>query len=38
MQCGIHKQHSTTDHLVRLESFATEAFAQQQHVVGVFLT
>ena len=36
MQCGFHKQQSTNDHLVRLESFVREAFAQRQHVVGVF--
>ena len=27
---------STTDHLVRLESFVREAFAQRQHAVVVF--
>ena len=27
MQCGFRKQRSTTDHLVRLESFVREAFA-----------
>ena len=26
LQCGFRKQHSTTDHLVRLESFISEAF------------
>jgi len=36
MQCGFRKQRSTTDHLVRLESFVREAFAQRQHAVGVF--
>ena len=35
MQCGFRKQHSTTDHLVRLESFVREAFAQ---LSGSFLT
>ena len=35
MQCGFRKQRSTTDHLVRLESFVREAFAQR-HAVGVF--
>jgi len=36
MQCGFRKQHSTNDHLVHLESFVREAFAQRQHAVGVF--
>jgi len=36
MQCGFRKQRSTTDHLVRLESFVREAFAQRQHAVGDF--
>ena len=36
MQCGFRKQRSTTDHLVRLESFVREAFVQRQHAVGVF--
>jgi len=36
MQCGFRKQRSTTDHLVRLESFVREPFAQRQHAVGVF--
>ena len=36
MQCGFRKQRSTTDHLVRLESFVREAFVQHQHAVGVF--
>ena len=31
MQCGFRKQRSTTDHLVRLESFVREAFIQRQH-------
>ena len=29
MQCGFRRQHSTNDHLVCLESFVREAFAQQ---------
>jgi len=29
-------QRSTTDHLVRLESFIREAFIQRQHAVAVF--
>jgi len=36
MQCGFRKQRSTTNHLVQLESFVREAFAQRQHAVGVF--
>jgi len=36
MQCGFRKQSSTNDHLVRIESFVREAFAQRQHAVGVF--
>jgi len=36
MHCGFRKQRSTTDHLVRLEYFVREAFAQRQHAVGVF--
>ena len=35
-QCGFRKDHSTTDHLVRLESFVREAFANNQQVVAVF--
>ena len=36
LHCGFRKQRSTTDHLVRLEYFVREAFAQRQHAVGVF--
>ena len=36
MQCSFRKQRITTNHLVRLESFVREAFALQQHAVGVF--
>jgi len=36
MQCGFRNQRSTTDHLVRLESFGRKAFSQRQHAVGVF--
>ena len=36
LQCGLSKQRSTTDHLVRLESFIREAFIQLQHAVAVF--
>ena len=36
VQCGFRKHRSTTDHLVRLESFVREAFIQRQHAVAVF--
>ena len=36
LQCGFHKQRSTTDHLVRLDSFIREAFIQRQHAIAVF--
>ena len=36
LQCGFRKQRSTTDHLIRLESFIREAFIQRQHAVAVF--
>jgi len=36
MQCGFRKRRSTTDHLVCLESFVRESFAQRQHAVEVF--
>ena len=35
-QCGFRKQHSTLDHLVRLESFIREAFARKRQVLAVF--
>jgi hypothetical protein len=35
-QSGFRKQRSTTDQLVRLESFMREAFVCRQHVVAVF--
>ena len=35
-QAGFRKGRSTTDHLVRLESFVREGFANKQHVVAVF--
>ena len=35
-QCGFRKRHSTTDHLVRLETFVREAFIQRQHAVAMF--
>ena len=35
-QCGFRKGRSTTDHLVRFETFIREAFAQEKHVVAVF--
>jgi len=36
IQCGFRKNCSTTDHLVRLETFVCEAFIQRQHAVAVF--
>ena len=35
-QSGFRQGQSTTDHLVRLESYMKEGFAQKEHVVGVF--
>ena len=35
-QCGFRKNRSTTDHLVRLESFVRDAFVKKEHVVAVF--
>jgi Reverse transcriptase (RNA-dependent DNA polymerase) len=36
-QCGFHKGRSTTDQLVRFETFVIEAFIQSQHCVVVLL-
>ena len=36
VQCGFRKNRSTSDHLIRLETFVREAFIQRQHAVGVF--
>jgi len=36
MQSGFRKQRTTTDQLVRLESFIREAVVQKQHAVAVF--
>ena len=35
-QCGFQKGKSTTDHLVRLETYIRQGFAKKQHTVGVF--
>ena len=35
-QSGFRKGRSTTDQLVRLESFVREAFIQKQHVTAIF--
>jgi len=35
-QSGFRKGRSTTDQLVRLESFVREAFFQKQHVTAIF--
>ena len=36
LQCGFRENHSTLDHLVRLESFIREAFARKKQVLAVF--
>ena len=36
LQSGFRKSRSTTDQLVRLESFVREAFVRGEHVVAVF--
>jgi len=36
MQSGFRKAQSTTDHLVRLETFVREAFIQKQHAAVIF--
>ena len=35
--CGFRKHRSTTDHLVSLEKYLRDAFAQRQQAVGLFL-
>ena len=35
-QCGFRKGRSTTDHLVRFETFIREAWAEDKHVVAIF--
>ena len=35
-QCGFRKHRSTTDHLVSLERYIRDAFAQRQQAVGLF--
>ena len=35
-QCGFRKNHSTIDHLIRLESTIRNAFVNKQHVVAIF--
>ena len=35
-QCGFRKHRSTTDHLVSLETYLRDAFAQRQQAVGLF--
>ena len=36
-QCGFRKQHSTMDHLVRLESDIRKGFFKKQHTTAIFL-
>ena len=35
-QSGFRHQHSTNDHLVRIETFIREAFIKKEHLVSVF--
>ena len=35
-QCGFRKHRSTTDHLVSLERYLRDAFAQKQQAIGLF--
>ena len=35
-QAGFRKNHSTNDHLVRLESFIHDAFVKKEHCVAIF--
>ena len=35
-QCGFRKHRSTTDHLVSLERYLRDAFAQRQQTIGLF--
>ena len=35
-QCGFRSKRSTVDHLVRLETFAREAFIKKEHLTAVF--
>ncbi len=36
VQCGFRKDHSTLDHLIRLESCVREAFARKRQVLAIF--
>jgi ribonuclease HI len=36
LQCGFRQFRSTTDHLVRFESFIRDAFINKQHVYAIF--
>ncbi|GFO44532.1 cell division cycle-associated 7-like protein isoform x1 [Plakobranchus ocellatus] len=36
VQCGFRKDHSTMDHLVRLETFIKKAFARKKQILGFF--
>ena len=38
IQSGFRSEHSTNDHLIRLETFIRDAFVNREHVVAVFLT
>ena len=36
IQSGFRSEHSTNDHLIRLETFIRDAFVNREHVVSVF--
>ncbi|GFO28672.1 RNA-directed DNA polymerase from mobile element jockey [Plakobranchus ocellatus] len=36
VQCGFRKDHSTLDHLVKLETIIKKAFARKKQVLAVF--
>ena len=36
IQCGFRKNSSTTDQLVRLETFIRDAFVKKEHAVSIF--
>ena len=35
-QCGFCKNRSTTDHLVRFDSYIRDALAKKEHVLAIF--
>ena len=36
VQCGFRKNHSTIDHLVRLDTYIRKAMAEGKFIIGVF--